>query len=145
MDKESKKKFVKSYINSAQRRIEYAQIALLKKDFPYVIRECQLIAELSAKALIIRFGFVVPKTHNLTEEILEISDLLSESFQKNVNSHIKLLKKLRKEREVALYGDSEEKIIPDELYTEPETQKIFKLTQDFYSLCENELIVFLQD
>ena len=62
-----KKKFVNSYIKEAEHWIELAELSFKKERYNTVIRELQTSIELSVKALLFSFGFVIPKTHNLRD------------------------------------------------------------------------------
>ncbi len=141
----SKKDFINAYLNSSKLRLELCNSAFDKKAYDYVVRECQTVIELSSKALLIRWGQVVPEKHNLSKEISDLKELFSEDFQKNLY-FIKIIStKLRSEREVSLYGDVDENISPDKLYTKEAAESFLKDTNFFYNLTYNELKFFLEE
>lgn len=143
MDK--KKNFIKLQLESCKRRIRYCSIALEENDYAYVIRECQTVVEICSKILLIRFGFVVPQKHNLKNELEEEKDLFSKKFQNEIFFIKKLSTKLRKEREVSLYGDTKSYSAPNELYSLKESENYLNDTKKFYNLCYDELKDFIKE
>ena len=141
---DNKKKFIRDYFKIAKRRLRYVLDAFDEEDYNYVVRECQTVVEICSKALILRWGFVVPEKHNLANELEDDKDLFSKEFQNNISFVKRLSKRLREQREKALYGDVNLKKSPYELYTKESTEKYLKDTQKFYELCKNELKDFLE-
>jgi HEPN domain-containing protein len=139
----SKYKFVRDYLDEAKFRIEVAEIALNKERFNSVIRETQIIVELTGKALIARWNMEIPKSHNIYQDIEDIKELYSEKFQKNIKEIINILKKIRREYEISLYGDYEENISLSELYTQDEAEKFLSNAKKFHNMCIEELKDFL--
>lgn len=145
MDKNIRKKFIKNYIRSSQRRLKNIDDALKENDFAYVVRVSQEIFELLSKSLLLKYNFVVPKTHNLSEDLDEVKELYSTNFQKEIYKIIKLSKELRRNREKAFYGDEEEGIAPDELYNKKQAQEYQKNTKWFYDIVIDELSDYLEE
>ena len=136
---EVKKEFVKDYINAAKRRLTNAKEAFEDGDYAYTMRVSQEIVELCFKAVLRRFGFVVPKTHDLRNDIKEILDLVSEDFRNNFKMLNILSRDLRNFREEALYGDEDNDIAPSQLFTRKEVLGYLNKTQKCYDLTINEL------
>jgi HEPN domain-containing protein len=139
MDKSVRKKFINSYINSSKRRIRNMEEAFEENDFGYVIRVSQEVFELLTKALLIRWNFVVPKTHNLSEDLYDIKELCSKDFQKEINNIIIFSKELRRNREKSFYGDEEEGITPEEMYTKDNAKTYLENIKWFYELVIGEI------
>ena len=140
-----KKKFVNSYISDAEHRYFLAKISFDKQNYHTVIRECQTLMELSVKALVFSLGRVIPNTHNLKDELNEIKDLLSESFQLNFDRIYKLAAKLRIERERAMYGDPDLNKLASEIYDLDVAEKYLNETRFVLDLCKIELKNYLID
>lgn len=139
----SKEKFVKDYLEEAKFRLDMAKIAFDKNRYNTVFREAQIIVEMSTKALFRRWGFAIPKTHNLSQHLEDSKELFSKDIQENFEFMIVFSKKLRREYEVSLYGNEEEGISLSELYSKEQTKLILINTKKFYDLCYNELKDFI--
>ena len=140
-----KKKFIQSYIKSSERRIKYCNLALKEKDYAYIVRETQMIVELCTKALLNKYSFVVPKEHELSSELEECLELFSDDFQKNFAALKKFSKKLRRQREISVYGVPESDQVPEELYTKEVAEDYLGKTLNFLNVTKKELNDYLTD
>lgn len=145
MDKANKKKFIISYLNSSKRRIKYIEDSLNEGDYAYVVRVSQEVFELLTKSLLLKWNFVVPKSHNLSSDLKEIKELCSQKLQNDFDNIITLSKELRRNREIAFYGDEEEGITPNEIYTKKQAEDYYERITDFYNLIFDELKDFLDE
>jgi HEPN domain-containing protein len=104
-----------SYQKKATDRLDILDLLFKKGAFSDVIREAQEIVELCLKGMLRFVGVEPPKIHDVSGLLLEHKD----KFPKDISGHLKRLarisKKLRKERELAFYGDID--FIPTEEYT----------------------------
>jgi len=141
----SKKDFIIDYLDSAKLRLNFSKRAISLNNYSYVVRECQEVAELCSKSLLLRFNFVVPKKHNLSFDLYEIKEMYSKEFQNKFKKIKFLLNKLRNEREISFYGDEDEEISPSKLYTKEEAETYLKQTNDFYNLVLKELNEYINN
>ncbi len=139
-----KKKFIKSYINEAIHWIELAEISIEKKKYNTVIRECQTAVELSIKALLFKHGLVVPKVHNLREELTEVKELTSTYFQDNYQKIYILANRLYSNREDSLYGDIDLNQVPEELFDKNKANKYLTEVKEVLIIIKEELKEFLK-
>ncbi len=110
-----------SYLKKAVDRLDILDLLFDKNAFSDVIREAQEIVELSLKGMLRFVGVEPPKIHDVGGLLLEHE----EKFPKEIAIHLKRLadisKRLRKERELAFYGDID--FIPTEEYTKDDAEE----------------------
>lgn len=104
----------KSYIIKAKKRLKILDVLLEEEAYSDVIREAQEIVELSLKGLLRFVGIEPPKWHDVSPILKENKSMLPVTIVNNLDRIVKISKKLRKERELAFYGD--EDFIPTEEY-----------------------------
>ncbi|MCD6408650.1 HEPN domain-containing protein, partial [bacterium] len=80
-----------------------------------VIREAQEIVELCGKGILRAAGIDPPKWHDVSDLIMELNKKYPD-FKNNFKKYAEISKWLRKERELAFYGEID--FIPSEEYTE---------------------------
>lgn len=118
------KNLAESYLKKALDRLDILDVLFKKKAFSDVIRESQEIVELSLKGMLRFIGVEPPKIHDVGGLLLEHK----EKYPKDIAIHLKELahisKRLRKERELAFYGDID--FIPTEEYTQGDAKKAIR-------------------
>jgi HEPN domain-containing protein len=105
----------RDYMIKALNRQEILDLLLRKNDFSDVIREAQEIVELSQKAMLRQVGIDPPKWHDVGMIIIEHKEKFPEEVQESLHEIAEISRWLRKERELAFYGDID--FIPSEEYT----------------------------
>lgn len=138
-----KKKFVMDYMEESSIRIELANYAMDKKRYNTVIRECQAATELVLKALLFSKGRVVPAKHNLKSELKDIKDLFSDEFKSKFDFIYKISSRLRRERDIAMYGDVDLNKTATESFTKFDAEKYLNDTAQIFEICKKELKKFL--
>jgi hypothetical protein len=115
------KSLAESYLKKAVDRLDILDLLFKKRAFSDVIRESQEIVELSLKGMLRFIGVEPPKIHDVGGLLIEHE----EKFPKDIAEYLERLasisKRLRKERELAFYGDID--FIPTEEYTEGDAKK----------------------
>jgi HEPN domain-containing protein len=107
----------RSNVRQAEDRLTTARIALERGNYPYAVRQAQECVELSLKACLRLVGIEPPKWHDVGPVIRRERENFPEWFKEHVERIVSISRSLRKERELAMYGDEESKIPPEELYT----------------------------
>ncbi|MCL6562762.1 MAG: HEPN domain-containing protein [Firmicutes bacterium] len=107
-----------SYLTKARVRRKALEVYLADQDFSDVVREAQEIVELTTKAILRAIGVEPPKRHHVGDLIAEYQDRLPEGRWAEL---VKASKWLRKERELAFYGDVD--FIPTDEYTEEDASR----------------------
>jgi HEPN domain-containing protein len=113
----------RSNVRQAEDRLTTARIALERGNYPYAVRQAQECVELSLKACLRLVGIEPPKWHDVGPIIRRERENFPEWFKEHVERIVSISRSLRKERELAMYGDEESKIPPEELYTRFDAEK----------------------
>ena len=113
----------RSYVRQAEDRLTTARIARERGNYPYAVRQAQECVELSLKACLRLVGIEPPKWHDVGPIIRRERENFPEWFKEHVERIVSISRSLRKERELAMYGDEESKIPPEELYTRFDAEK----------------------
>lgn len=109
------KSLAQSYLRKAIDRLDVLDLLFKKGAFSDVIREAQEIVELALKGMLRFIGVEPPKIHDVGGLLLEHKDKFPQDICKHLESLAVISKRLRKERELAFYGDID--FIPTEEYT----------------------------
>ncbi|MCD6114153.1 MAG: HEPN domain-containing protein [Thermoprotei archaeon] len=107
----------RSNIRQARERMVHASEALNRGNYPYVIRQSQEAVELALKASLRLVGVEPPKWHDVGPVLKRERKRFPKWFSEIIDKLASISRKLRKERELAMYGDEEALIPPEELYT----------------------------
>ncbi len=110
-----------SYMRKAVDRLDVLDLLFKKNAFSDVIREAQEIVELSLKGMLRFVGVEPPKFHDVGGLLLEHKDKYPLHISRHLERLAAISKKLRKERELAFYGDID--FIPTEEYTDEDASE----------------------
>jgi len=113
-----------SYLKKAEARLDVLDLLYKKRAFSDVIREAQEVVELSLKSMLRLVGVEPPKIHDVGGLLLEHKDKFPNRVARNLKRLSLISKVLRKERELAFYGDID--FIPTEEYTGQDARKAIK-------------------
>lgn len=114
----------KSYIIKAQKRLKILGILFDENAYSDVVREAQEIVELALKGILRHIGIEPPKWHDVSSILKENKNLLPPNILKGLSRITKISKRLRKERELAFYGD--EDFIPTDEYDAKDAKDAIK-------------------
>ncbi len=112
------------YIKKAINRLDTLELYLSREDFSDVVREAQEAVELAQKAMLRQVGIDPPKWHDVGMIILENKDKFPEEIHKELYEISEISRWLRKERELAFYGDTD--FIPSEEYTKEDALRALR-------------------
>ncbi len=112
-----------SYLKKAIDRLDVLDLLFKKGAYSDVVREAQEIVELCVKGMLRFIGIEPPKHHDVGPLLVEHQDSLKlkKTSRKDIKRIAKISKELRKERELAFYGDID--FIPTEEYTANDANK----------------------
>lgn len=111
----------RSYLKKASDRLEILDVLLKKGAFSDVVREAQELVELALKGMLRVVGIEPPKLHDVGALVVEHRQRFPPGVQNTVESLAAISRALRKERELAFYGDVD--FIPTEQYSLEEAQQ----------------------
>jgi len=118
------KSLAESYLKKAVDRLDILDLLFKKGAFSDVIRESQEIVELSLKGMLRSIGVEPPKIHDVGGLLLEHEEKFPKDIAKHLSRLADISKRLRKERELAFYGDID--FIPTEEYTEDDAEEAIR-------------------
>jgi hypothetical protein len=121
------KSLAESYLKKAVDRLDILDLLFKKNAFSDVIRESQEIVELSLKGMLRSVGVEPPKIHDVGGLLLDHKEKFPKDIAKSLKRLAEISKRLRKERELAFYGDID--FIPTEEYTEADAEEAIRDTQ----------------
>lgn len=110
-----------AYLRKANDRLDILDLLHGKKAYSDVVREAQEIVELALKGMLRAVGVEPPKYHDVGGLLLEHSGRFTDLIRRDLARAANISKRLRKERELAFYGDID--YIPTEEYTAEDSQK----------------------
>ena len=90
------------------------------------MRQCQEAVELSLKAALRIIGIESPKWHDVGPILRREKGRFPRWFREEIDRLASISRSLRKERELAMYGDEETGLSADELYTSIDAEKALK-------------------
>jgi HEPN domain-containing protein len=125
-----------SYFKKARARLKVLAVLMDEKDYSDVVREARKIVELSLKALLRLAGVEPPKWHDVGELVLEHRQRFSDEVKEGVEKLAAISARLRKEREMAFYGDVD--FIPSEEYSKEDARQAIDDAVFVFSLTAGE-------
>jgi HEPN domain-containing protein len=124
----------KSYIRQALERLKHAAEAFEDGNYPYVIRQCQEAVELLLKASLRLVGVEPPKWHDVGPLLRREAARFPGWFQEAIPRLARISRRLRREREPAMYGDEELGLPPEELYDREDAAEALEWTREVAGL-----------
>jgi HEPN domain-containing protein len=104
-----------SYLRKATDRLDVLALLLQKGAYSDVVREAQELVELALKGMLRAIGVEPPKLHDVGGLLLDHGERFPQEVREELADLAGISKRLRKERELAFYGDLD--FIPTEEYT----------------------------
>ena len=116
-----------SYLRKASDRLDILDLLHRKRAYSDVIREAQEIVELALKGMLRLAGVEPPKHHDVGPLLLEHRARFPKISSEELENVARISKALRKERELAFYGDID--FIPTEEYKEGDAREAIENTR----------------
>ncbi|MDQ7793534.1 MAG: HEPN domain-containing protein [bacterium] len=105
-----------AYVFKATKRLRVLAVLLEEESYSDVVREAQELVELALKGLLREFGIDPPRQHDVGGLVVEYAHRLPSSVAPEAERLAAISRRLRKERELAFYGDVD--FIPTLEYSE---------------------------
>ena len=105
----------RAYLAKIQAQLEVLPLLLERGAYSNVVRGAQEVVELALKGMLRQVGIDPPKWHDVGPVLLEHRGRFPEIVAPHLDRLAEISKDLRKDRELALYGDLD--LIPTEHYT----------------------------
>lgn len=110
-----------SYRRKALSRMRVLEVLLEEESFSDVVREAQELVELALKGLLRHVGVEPPKWHDVGPSLIEFRERFPLDVLATVDELARISAWLRKERELAFYGDID--FLPTEQYTRADADR----------------------
>ena len=123
-----------SLIKKAVDRLDILELLMKKGAYSDVVREAQEIVELALKGMLRAVGIEPPKYHDVGSLLLEHKNKYSKDIAVHLEKIADISKRLRKERELAFYGDID--FIPTEEYKRKDGQEALKNAEFVVSIAQ---------
>lgn len=113
----------RSYLVKAQKRLK--ALAVLRDEGAHsdVVREAQELVELALKGMLRAVGIEPPKFHDVGGLLIEHKAKFSAEVREQLARAAQISKRLRRERELAFYGDID--FIPTEEYSAADAERAY--------------------
>lgn len=111
----------RSYLRKASDRLGVLELLLEKEAYSDVVREAQEIVELALKGMLRAIGIEPPKLHDVGGLLHEHRERFTTEIADEVDDLSLISRELRKERELAFYGDVD--FIPTDEYSLADAEK----------------------
>ncbi len=105
----------KSYVKKAGDRLKVLDLLVREGAYSDVVREAQELVELALKGMLRAVGIEPPKLHDVGGLLLDHAQRFPPEVRGQLEALAAISKRLRKERELAFYGDVD--FIPTEEYS----------------------------
>lgn len=135
----SSRELALSYLFKAKKRLKALQVLFEEEDYSDVIREAQEIVELCLKAMLRSAGIEPPKIHEVSSLLIEHKDRFREDISKEFEEIARISRRLRKERELAFYGETD--FIPTEEYTEEDAREAIRGAEFVLRIAEKTVYI----
>lgn len=122
------------YITRAGHRLAAVELLLSRHSYADVVRESQELVELCLKALLRAARIEVPRTHDVSDILLEFVTQLPKSARVDAKKLAKISKTMRRDRELSFYGS--EDLTPSEFYRLEDAQEAFENAKWVYHTCK---------
>jgi len=111
----------RSYLEKARKRRRVLDVLLEEEAYSDVVREGQELVELALKAMLRHVGIDPPKWHDVGPILIEQQALFPQALRAEFPRLAEISKWLRKERELAFYGDTD--FIPTQEYSREDGER----------------------
>lgn len=113
----------RSYLLKAQKRLKALAVLRDEEAHSDVVREAQELVELALKGMLRAVGIEPPKFHDVGGLLLEHESKFSRDVRERLPRAAAISKRLRRERELAFYGDID--FIPTEEYSAADSERAY--------------------
>ena len=125
------------YITRAGHRLAAVEVLFQRQSYADVVRESQELVELCLKGLLRLANIEVPRTHDLSDILVDFSGQLPVSARPHAHELAKISKRLRRDRELAFYGS--EDLTPSEFYKIEDAREAFESAKWVHAICRAAL------
>jgi len=129
----------RDYMMRAKRFLREAEMALVEGDNATSIRRSQEALEMAVKALLRALGIEYPRSHDVSDVLIDHGDALPENLRSEVEDLAKLVSQLASIRGPALYGYEREGIPASKAFSRDYATEVLSAVRRYVNLIEREL------
>ena len=123
-----------SYLVKAEARLEVLEVLRRREAYSDVVREAQELVELALKGMLRAVGIEPHHVHDVGPLLREHRDKFPERLRPDLDRAAEISRALRKERELAFYGDidfipTEEYDLEDAVQAEADARRVVELAR----------------
>jgi len=111
----------RSYLAKARVRLKVLDLLMAEEAWSDVVREAQELVELALKGMLRQVGIDPPRWHDVGPVLIDASERFPEAVRAELPIIAEASRWLRKERELAFYGEVD--VIPTRAYGRPEAER----------------------
>lgn len=126
-------------LQEAAYRLDALRRSQEKGQWSYTVRLAQECVELALKATLRFYGIEPPKWHDVGTILAENQDKFPVNLRAKLTEIRDISTRLRKEREVSMYGDEVLGLPPSRLYTENEATQAAQWAEFIYALASGTI------
>ena len=131
------KDLASDYIERAGHRLAALEVLWERKSFADVVREAQELIELCLKAILRMGGVEPPRSHDLSDILLNSANRLAPEIRPQVKTLANISRKLRRDRELSFYGS--EDLTPSDFYKLEDAEEAFENAKWIYGMAHSLL------
>jgi len=135
-------KLAGSYLKESLLRLKSAKRAFDDGFWAYCIRQSQECVELSLKAALRLVAIEYPKTHDVSQVLIEQKDRFPEKHREEINELAEISSTLSKMRGPSMYGDELRGLPPEELFTKRDAEYALNSAEKAFNWAKKLLDAF---
>jgi len=121
----------RDYVQRALRCLREAELALSEGDAPMAVRRSQEALELAVKALLRAIGVEYPRSHDVSDALLEHGERLPEPIGERVGDLARLVADLAAVRGPAFYGYERERIPASRAFSLDYARRVYERVEPY--------------
>ncbi|HSQ01172.1 MAG TPA: HEPN domain-containing protein [Candidatus Dormibacteraeota bacterium] len=104
-----------------------------------VVRRCQEAVELALKGVLRAAGIEIPKVHDVSGALRRNANRLPPAVAAEIDTLVSASRRLREERELALYGDEESDTEAEALFSQQDAEEALRTARHALDICTRSI------
>lgn len=129
----------RDYATRARRFLKEAEMALAEGDSATSVRRSQEALEMVVKALLRALGIEYPRSHDVSDALIDHKDALPEGLRGEADDLARLVSQLASVRGPALYGYEREGVPASKAFSRDYAEGVLSAVRRYVSLVEGAL------
>ena len=103
------------------------------------MRRCQEAVELALKGVLRAAGIEIPKVHDVSGALRRNANRLPPAVAAEIDTLVSASRRLREERELALYGDEESDTEAEALFSQQDAEEALRTARHALDICTRSI------